>query len=477
MFQIPCLNGHDETVDFFCLAENCKDIRFCCFNRCIKSGLKHAHNDKDLYKIEKFPNYLHKSNIQFSELIQHLDKIFEDLISIYKQLRQQLYYTFEWTLDRIKWLKGKNINIALDNIIKLEEYKRRVIINLKQNAQKLSQTLNQSIQELQLKEKVTQQFYLLKQCQIKEKEAFNTIASNYDSSIIICGFQSCIKIYEFRNQSIQEIQIIKQECTIKLLFINDTDKFISQFDHSVDIFSKINTNWQKQQSIDFVDNEQLYIMKDESILIIGWIGILKSFLGQKKVVKCFQKIKEQYQLQDEYQIDLQHYLCINSDMNDSENTIIWCSDQMIEIIQRQCQTKKWDTLQKIQIQEASPQGKFIQNDSFIVSKHSLLCIYSRNSNNKLFEKKREITLSQSQSQSGRIISNNIEIKQFFKSKQFLVITINSKFSIYKFDENGDLRIEYDVECANCQGVISKNGRILVTQDLNSKQISIRQILE
>ncbi|CAD8203994.1 unnamed protein product [Paramecium pentaurelia] len=481
MFQIQCLSGHNENADFFCAYENCKDNRFHCFNQCIKNDHKHVHNDQYLFKIDEFPNYIKIGNIQFSETIKQLDNIVDDFCFQFKELKQNLQKTFEWTLDRLKCLKGNNLNIAVDNMIKFEEYRKRFMMNINQNTQLLCQTLKESIQELKVKQTDLFQYYLLQQWQIKEKEICKTIAQNQDSSIIICGFQNFIKIYQFKNQSFQEIQVIKQQEALKLFFINDTDGFISlankincfglltDISIKIDIFQKVNNQWQKQHSIDspFIP-QQLFITKDESFILLS--QTINLIIKQISIT-MYQKFNDQKWIYQKEQFqEIRGFEFFNADMNDSENIIIFSCESKIQILQKQYQAKKWDLIQKIKIQEKQPQIKFIQDKSFISSENSQLCIYTQNQDNLQFEKIKSINF-----QTGKIISNNIIIIQFIKQKQLLLISINSKLNIIKVYQNNDLKIEYCVEDGKLEGMISNDGNVLLTYDQDSKQIAIRQL--
>ncbi|CAD8129541.1 unnamed protein product [Paramecium sonneborni] len=480
MFQIPCLPGHDN-VDFFCVDENCKDNRCYCFNQCIKNDKQHNHDSKYLFKIDQLPNYLNDINKLFQQIIKDLDKKFEDLCYQLKQLKKHLSIAFEWKLDKLKCLKGNNIKIALNNLIRIKEYQNRLNMILNENVQLLSQTLKECIVDLQLKDMNVFQFYQLQDCNINEKEICNAINVNYDFSVIICAFKSFIKIYEFKPQSFQEIQKINMDDDVEqLTFINQTNKFIvfSLYDREGQIFSKVQDCWKCQQTIRppvslvillfGIHYQRSLIMTNDGTIIL----FLSSNCSSNVMILIYKNHSyQEWKLLSFERLQMKSYI-FNTDMNESENLIILSNKQSIQIIQKQNQVVRLDNIQVIQTSESNPYAKFIKDNQFISSEHSHLCIYKQNNNNQMFEKIKKVNLN-----FGMDLSDGIRILQFNKIKKFLLISINSVLHIIRICDNEDLKIEYCVEDSNKCGMISQNGIYLVTQNQEQKQITIRQLQE
>ncbi|CAD8208414.1 unnamed protein product [Paramecium pentaurelia] len=127
--QIKCvIEGHDF-VELACLNEKCKANRVYC-HQCLKNGdhVAHMKDQKDLKELIEFFYEVEQEN---GSLISKLSLMFGEIIKLFTQLNQGLEQKFQFSKDKLLRLNAKQLNQALDQVVKYDEIKKGLFEEIK----------------------------------------------------------------------------------------------------------------------------------------------------------------------------------------------------------------------------------------------------------------------------------------------------------------------------------------------------------
>ncbi|CAD8214437.1 unnamed protein product [Paramecium octaurelia] len=153
MFNISCpYQNHESNVEFFCINPFCRDPRLFCFEQCFQVTSWHQHDRRHINKIELLPNYLMDISNQCNLLQQEMKQLIQVITELFDQLEKLILKRFQWSVKKLKDLGGKQIEVALSNMINFDEFQRRLIQQLNTSSDYMIQTLKSFIQEFEVDE-------------------------------------------------------------------------------------------------------------------------------------------------------------------------------------------------------------------------------------------------------------------------------------------------------------------------------------
>ncbi|CAD8204816.1 unnamed protein product [Paramecium pentaurelia] len=408
-------------------------------------------------------------------------------------------YLDQLLLDPYPYVPIKNLNLALP-VIQLFQPSIQPLINqlieevkpiinltfykqIKQQQENLDclqqQLIQQQTKQIQQQNQIIQDnhhqsnlkrfnYNLIQKYYIQQWEYCYAIAINQDNSIVLAGCDSKIKIFEFKQEQLIQIQLLSdhQSNVTTLNFMKKSNQFISgSSDNSIIIWSMDQHNqWICSQKL----NEHkdlincLLLNNNEDIIISGSNDkSIKFWIKQNEWI-CSQTITD-------HTDDV-----LGLSLNEKQNRVISCDkDKLILIIEQSSQDQKWSIIQQIIVDEWGLRLCFIIDNLFIFQPYhqEKMHVYELNNNNKQYSKTKEIAVK---------CGNNSCYywfpQQYIKSKCLFVNKNGQNVNLIRKNQNGDFITQQSIEFKHYYifGQMSENGEYLITWDYDSKAIQIRK---
>ncbi|CAD8126706.1 unnamed protein product [Paramecium sonneborni] len=310
-------------------------------------------------------------------------------------------------------------------------------------------------------------YQLLQQNCIKQQESCYALAFNNDSSILIAGSHSKIRIYKLINEELKEQQIVSEhkDDVSCLQFMKNSNHFISgSKDQSIIIWAiDSNNQWFcKQRLNDHTERITCLIIVNNDDLLIS--------SSWDKSIKFYNKTDQW----DILQTVTEHTEQVWSiSLNPSQNKLITCgNDRTILVLEQKNKQINWIVVQRINLEVRGYRICFINENTFAfqpwISK--LMNIYQFDENTNLFQKKKDVKVS-----SGN--SCDYLSPLLYISNQSLIVNKNGFHInfIRKYQEEDyltELSIPFDTNYIYLS--ISRDGQYLATWDNLTQQIQIRK---
>ncbi|CAD8209873.1 unnamed protein product [Paramecium octaurelia] len=349
------------------------------------------------------------------------------------------------------------------------------------NVQKENEELQQLIAELNIQHPQAEQsacsdnlqsfsYDIIQEFSIQKIEQCYAIAINKDCSTLLVGCLSQIKVFEFNQGNIKQIQTLNEhkQYVTTLNFMKKSKQFISgSRDKSIIIWRCDENNlWTLQQRL---NGHSFWILclvlnTNEDLIISGSNDPSIKFWINKNEWVCQQTITD-------------HSSSIYGlSLNQQQNRVISCGyDKLILIMEQQEQNKDWIVIQKIKVEEFGHRICFIDDNIFAFSQYDIeqLTLFEMNPINKQFNKTRDISIKCG------LEDECFFPQQYINSKQILLSKNGEYVNLIKKKQNEDFLTEYSIPFRTfCLfGVMSDDGEYLITWDKNSNSIQIRKYKE
>ncbi|CAD8118187.1 unnamed protein product [Paramecium primaurelia] len=399
---------------------------------------------------------------------QLLSKMEKQLQGTYTGL-DQLGYTLK---DIDTQTNIKNINLQLQN----QEIQYSMQIQKAKNSNFKLEFQTQEIQSQNLlreKENLKQFTYdLIKESSIKQDQTCCAMAFNKDKSIVAVGCDQQIKIFEFKQGIMEQIQLLnKHENNISTLnFMKKTNQLISgsHKDGQIIIWLMNQKNqWTCSQILNghskgitcliFNNNEDLIISGSFDKTIKFWVKQIE-WISQQTITD---------HEKDVYALSL----------NEKQNRLISCSDDdYIFIIEFYEQDKLWIVKQRIKQINFGIRLCFINDNLFSCQLYQKdqLYIYELNNSNGQYIKTKEFQVRYSQKDGYCLFP-----QQYIKQKCLLINKNGQYINLMKKNQNDEFEMGQIIEyqTSRIYGSMSDDGEYLITWDEYSKEIQIRKYQE
>ncbi|CAD8156397.1 unnamed protein product [Paramecium pentaurelia] len=325
---------------------------------------------------------------------------------------------------------------------------------IKQNDSQInSQTIEQSSALVATQSNLKPFTYqLIKQNSIKLDQWCYAIAVNKDCSILIAGCNSQIKVFEFIQGILRQVQILSEHGSSIRYFISGSQ------DSSMIIWARNqNNSWICQQILNghTYSIYCLLLNNNEDYIVSG---------SQDSKIKFWQKQNGQLCSQT-----ITHHTnpVLGLSFHEQQNILISCGqDNQLN--------KQWIVIQKITVEQLGYRLCFIDNNTFTFYPNSrqYINVFEMNNTNKQYTKIKDIPVK-----SG--IDNFFFASQYLKSKCRLVNKNGSNVSLIRKKQNGEFMIEESIEFGTYYifGQMTDDGQYLITWDIQSKEIQIRKYQE
>ncbi|CAD8072864.1 unnamed protein product [Paramecium sonneborni] len=313
-------------------------------------------------------------------------------------------------------------------------------------------------------------YQIIKQNSIPQTQSCWAVAFNKDCSIVAATCDELIKIYEFKQGKLKQIQVLNdhQRRVCNLLFLKKSNQLISgDFNGSILIWSINNNNqWICSQTLKQHDDRiHCLIMNNYENIIVS--------SSEDKTIKFWIK-QNGWALQ---QTNTSHKGSVYQlSLIGQKNKVISCgNDKLILILEYSEQNKRWAIVQNIQVDQYGLRLCFVNDNLFTFQPHkgNLIHVYELNIVSKQFTKTKQISLDQSDGDSILFFP-----QQYIKPKQLLV-SKHSNINLIRKIENDEFKVEQSIEFGTNQlyGQMSDDGEYLITWDDKSKEIQIRRYIE
>ncbi|CAD8113173.1 unnamed protein product [Paramecium sonneborni] len=405
-------------------------------------------------------------NINVEQLgISQIDNIIKGFCKI-EVCEQQLFNQLKQSLQQVQQI--------IDEILKKTKsqtnYKQKVDIQVQQtqNMKPLiqEQTNQISIFKQNLKPFI---FDLIEQNTIKQDQLCRAIAINKDCSILVAGCDNQIKVFEFKQGMLKQLQLLGEhkDCVNTLNFMNRSNHFLSGSEDNLIIIWARNQNnsWICQQKLNGHTNSIfcLVLNNNDDIIISGSRDDKIKFWIKQNEWQCSQTITDH--TNSVYGLSL----------NEQQNRVISCGeDKLILVIEQSQQNKKWILIQKIQVEIEGVRLCFIDNNIFTFQpwQQVYMIVYEMNNTNKLYIKTKNIQLKDGS-------DYTFFPQQYIKQKCILVNKNGSNVNLIRKKQNGEFIIEQSIlfETQYIYGCMTDDGQYLITWDSKSEEFKIRKYIE
>ncbi|CAD8115349.1 unnamed protein product [Paramecium primaurelia] len=337
---------------------------------------------------------------------------------------------------------------------------------IQQDDSQIQQITNQEITPSNLK---PFNYQLMEQNSIKQDQFCYAIAVNKDCSILIAGCKEQIKVFEFNQAILKQLEILSEHSkdVNTLNFLKRSDQFISGSDDNLIIIWARNPNnsWVCQQKL---NGHTSYIMcltlnNNEDVIASGdGDSTIKLWYEQNEWL-CKQTIKEHINR------------VLGLSFNEQQNKLISCGQDMLILVMEQSElNKQWIIIQKIELERQGIRLCFIDNSTFTVQSwgYQYMHIFEMNSSNKLFSKTKDIPVKE-----GPECTQFPQ--QYIKSKCILVNKNSSNVNLIRKQQNGEFTTEQTIEFGTHElfGCMTDDGQYLITWGTDSKEFQIREYKE
>ncbi|CAD8118132.1 unnamed protein product [Paramecium primaurelia] len=336
---------------------------------------------------------------------------------------------------------------------KIKDQVQFKLLQLQQNECILIQQSSQQKEKQQIIKSPSSQFNLkpftyqiIQHNSIQEQQSCHVIEINKDCSIVAIACQIQIRIYEFKQGIMKQIQVFNQSiypvCNLK--FMKKSNELISaDAIGSIVIWSgNKNTQWNSLQTIKghiscliVNNNEDLFITSSLDKTIKFWIK-KNEWIWQQTITDHIDNV---------YSLSL----------NDQEDKVISCG---------------------LDVDCFGYQLSFINNNLFAFQpmNGNLMYVYEMNSVSKQFTKTKDIIVNSSHDNYYTLFPS-----QFIKQKQILVIKHGEYVNFIRKTEKDEFKVEQSIHFYTniLFGRLSDDGEYLITWDDSSKEIQIRKYKE
>ncbi|CAD8201957.1 unnamed protein product [Paramecium pentaurelia] len=438
--------------------------------------------NKILEQVQRFNKIIYtSSNLKNDILQQQYQLMLKDWLSLSKEelndiacnLNQQYNQLIFSSIEKESLIKENQLlklinqfKLFLDHLdlskeINKIDSNKNIIIN---------QYCQQKIQQIQSIEPVKFKFELINR--IKQDRCFS-FAFFIDSSVMVVGQNSMIKVFEFKDGNLKETQQLTEhkDYVRCLYFMKKTLQFVSGCnDNLIMIWSwDDKRHWYCEQKLeghtDYIRGG-LIMNNKEDLIISGSDDSTIRFWTKKN--------NNQWIL---YQTLNGHTKEVKSiSLNDSQNQLISCSfSNEVLVTEFKNNEKLWITIQKIQVDRNGYSLCYISDTLFTFQPHELeiMCIYEFDYNKEQFIKTKQVKIK-----SG---DNRCDFfpQQFNKEKQILLHKNGRTINIIKtIDSREFIPVQYIENSDNyLYGALTNDAQYLVTWDNQEKEIKIRKYKE
>ncbi|CAD8094042.1 unnamed protein product [Paramecium sonneborni] len=309
----------------------------------------------------------------------------------------------------------------------------------------------------------------LQQAVQKQDEHCYAIAINIDCSILVAGCDSYIKVFEFNQGILKQVQLLNEHkySIFTLNFMKRSNKFISgSNDNSIIIWERnINDLWICQQKLTGHTSSVycLILNNNEDVIASGSRDNSIRFWVKQNLWKCTQTITDH------------NSVVYGLSLNEQQNRVISCGeDKLILVIEQKEIKKKWQVIQKIQVDQFGFRICFIDNDIFTFQpyENEQMIIFEMNKTNQFYIKTKDIQVKGGSDYC-------LFPQQYIKQKSILVNKYASNLNLIKMKQNGEFIIEQSIEfkTSDLYGCISDDGQYLITWDHEQKEYQVRKHME
>ncbi|CAD8131100.1 unnamed protein product [Paramecium sonneborni] len=364
-----------------------------------------------------------------------------------------------------------SLELGSDKLIQIEQQQQQINI---QEIKSVSTLINiepsQTIESSHQYNLNTFNYQLIQEYSISQYEFCCAIAVDNYCSTLVAGCNSIIKVFQFNQGKINQIQSLNEhkDWVLTLNFMKKSKQFISGSQDKSIIIWKLNQNneWSSQQILNGHISwiECLVINTNEDLIISGSQDATIKFWIKKNEWLCQQTI-------------IDHSKSVNGlSLNQQQNRILSCGiDEFILIIEQSGQNTEWRVLQKITVEKSGWRVCFIDNNTFMYSPggKEQISFFEMNINNKQFTKTRDILI-----QSG-IDCNPRFPQQYINSKRILMSKNGEYVNLIRQKQNGEFLTEQSIHfgISSLYGAMTDDGEYLITWDRASYQIQIRRYQE
>ncbi|CAD8137793.1 unnamed protein product [Paramecium octaurelia] len=480
--QMRCnqADHQNQTIVGVCIDNTCPNLRPYC-NFCLPLHSKHPHMLTPLDLItewiqERIPQVL---NVQNN--LQELKVSLENLLN-------QFSPYFDFNIDQIPILGLYQMDKLVKGLSLIEECDKILFKQLNQSIQQVKQIVTEILKTLEnqtntqciaqipcdlekLKSNISPITYeFVNNNSITQQECCLAVAFNKDCSMVAAGCEDLIKLYEFKEGMLKQIQLLSQhqEDVSTLYFMKHSNQLLSGDTTGTILIWSSNNNNQWNCSLTLKQHKSginCLIMNNNEDIIISSSNdkTIKFWMKQNEWI-CQQTINEhKHQV---YQLSL----------NDKQNKVISCGwDQLILVIEYSEQDKQWMIIQRIQVDCQGLRIYFINDNLFTFQpkKGNLMHIYEMNDESKQFTQTKHITVNQGDD--GYVFFP----QQYIKSKQLLVSKHDKQINLIRKIDNDQFNVEQTLEFGSNQlfGNMSDDGEYLITWEFQTQTIQIRRSIQ
>ncbi|CAD8094733.1 unnamed protein product [Paramecium primaurelia] len=301
----------------------------------------------------------------------------------------------------------------------------------------------------------------------KQDENCYAIEFNNDMTLLIVGCNNRIKIYQFNQENLKEVQALQghKNNVTTLSFMSKSNDIISGSDDQQIILWQYVKEflWNITQKIIGHSGQINCVIRnnnDDLIISCSWDKTIRFWIKQSEW-ECQQIISEH--TGSVFQLSL----------NLTQNKLISCGiDQFILIMELQSQDKKWIVMKKIWTSFYGNRLCFLNDKVFAFQPDNkeITQIYEINNTKKQYDKKNEIVLQ------GNYDGSMLFPQKFIKEKSLLVNKYYTFVNLMRLDEDGKLLSKFIIEfnTYGIFGTISPDGEYLITWNYKTKEIEVRK---
>ncbi|CAD8120166.1 unnamed protein product [Paramecium sonneborni] len=382
--------------------------------------------------------------------------------------------------SQLNKIKGLIDNLQIVNSIQIElkestkelECQNTILTIDQQQKQQKIQEFKQTNQSQQNQQYLNSNSYsIVLNSSIKQNEYCYALAINQDNSILVAGCDMKIKVFEFQQEQLKQIQLLSEHLNLVLTlnFMQKSNQFISgSSDNLIIIWFRNEDNyWICKQKLNG-HSSYIYCLilnNDENLIISGSKDSEIKFWIKQNEWKCCQTIT-----------DHENTVCGLS-LNDQQNKVISCgSDKVILIIEQPALNEKWNVIQRITVDDFGYRICFINDNLFTFQPYlkEFMHIYELNTISQQFSKTRDLAVRCNFQGCNYLYPN-----QYIKSKCLLTNKNGQNLNLIRIQKNQDFIIEQAIEFeTNCfYGYMSNDGKYLITWDNKQCEFQIRKYQE
>ncbi|CAD8128971.1 unnamed protein product [Paramecium sonneborni] len=487
--QIRCTQAdhQNQSIIGICIESYCQYQRPYC-HHCLPNHVQHINKLIPLENLNDWIqrrmvsiNDLQKNALECKQILDSLINIFIPYLNInieqfgilqidnrikglcqFEVFEQQLFNPLKQSIQKVKQI--------IDDILKKTksqiDYNQKIILQVQQ-----PQFMKLPIQKQNkllgiLKQSINPFTYQHMQQYSVQSDWCGAIAINKDCSTLVAGCNSQIKVFEFKQGMLKQIQTLTEHnnSVFTLNFMKKQNQFISgSCDKSIIIWQfNQNNQWISQQRLNG-HNHNIYCVilnNNEDIIISGSSDKTIKFWMKQNEWLCQQTITDPSS-------------CVYGlSLNQQQNRVISCSyDKQILILEQSQQNKEWIVIQNITVEQYGYRICFIDNNMFTFQPYGKeqMSIFEMNSINNKYNKIKDINIKCGSD------SNGLFFQQYINQKCMLMSKSGEYVNLIRKKQNGEFVTEQSIHFGtnSLYGVMSDDGEYLITWDKKSNQIQIR----